>query len=241
LGRRDRILAKDGEVLKTAAMARRDGEFVWLWEAPERFGPKKLVAASKAENAPRIFKNPTEFPEKFEDRMAIINDIAKQIFPPKPSTEELHAIIAEMIQDGELEAFGIQLKPAAGLEPERVPLHMFSDPLRVNWDGSRVKRSGREYEQIKVRRRVEQTSEPSVPPPIKSHQPRPNGRPTKQDEIHRVIDEIAEAGFDLNSINREPACHLIRTEAIKRGLNTAIGYSDPVLKRAINLKLGPRQ
>jgi len=238
---RDRILAPRGGVLKTEEMARGDFEFVWLWEAPERFGPKKLIVASRAENVVRPFKQPTEFPDKFEDRMAQFSDILKQVFPPKPATEELRAVVAEMLSSGELEAFGIQVRPSPGVEPELVPRHMFSDPLKVNWDNSRIKRSGREYEEIEVRRSVAKAPEPPAPAARSQRAPRPNGRPTKQEEIHALIDEITKGGFDLNSINREPACDLLRAEAKKRGLNPAIGYSDPVLKRAINLKIGPRK
>jgi hypothetical protein len=218
-----------------------DEEFVWLWQAPEAFGPEDLVAASRAENVVRPFKNPTEFPEKFEDRMALINDIAKQIFPLKPATEELRAVVAEMIYAGELEAIGIQVAPAPSLEPEPVPRHMFSDPLKINWGNSRIKKSGREYEEIEVRWSVAPTPPPPTSAMTKPLGPRPNGRPTKQDEIHGLIDEITDGGFDLNSTTRKQACDFLCAEAEKRGFNTAIGYSDPVLKRALTFKLGPRK
>jgi hypothetical protein len=116
---------------------------------------------------------------------------------------------------------------------------MFSDATKVNWANSRVKKSGRLYEEVMVRWAASEAPTHAVQGQTSA--PRPNGRPTKQDEIHRLIDEIGEAGFDLNSIKREPACDFLRAEAEKRGFNTTIGYSDPVLKRALMFKLGPRK
>lgn len=215
-------------------MMQEDDEFVWLWEAPEVFGPSKLVEASAAENKPRPFVAPAIVPETFAERMALVGEMAKELFPLKPATEKLRAHVAGMLHSGELEAFGIQVSPAPSAEPEPVPRHMFSDALKINWANSRIKKSGREYEEIEVRR-----TRPIAPKATPAS--RRNGRPTKQDEILEIIDEITRSGFDLNSIKREPACDRIRAEAVKRNLNISIGYSDPVLKRALTVKLGPRK
>jgi hypothetical protein len=221
-------------------MTKGQSEFVWLREAPETFGPRKLVAASRAENKIRPFENPAKIPEKLEDRLALADAMFKQIFPPKPATEELRARIAEMLWSGELEAFGIQVAPSPGAEPERLPRHMFSDPLRIIWATSSVKKSGRHYEEIEVRRtaiEASSTSQADAPPTVS----RRNGRPTKHDEILAVIAAIAADGFDLNSIHRKPACDRVRAEAKKRGFNPSIGYSESVIKRALNQALGQRK
>ena len=222
-------------------MASSDSEFVWLWEAPERFGPKKLVAASRAENVVRPFENPTEFPDKLEDRLALASEIFKQVFPPKPATEELRARVAEMLWSGQLEAFGIQVAPSPSTEPERLPRHMFSDPIKINWASSSVKKSGREYEDIEVRRASTAAARSPAAPAELPTVVRSNGRPTKHDEIVGVIVAIGKGGFDLNSIDRKTACDRVRDEAQRRRFNIAIGYSESVVKRALNQVLGQRK
>lgn len=215
-----------------------DDEFVRLREAPEAFGPDALVAQSQAEREVKPFVAPTEIPDKLEDRIAQFGDMLKQLIPPTPATWELQAHVADLIWSGDLVAFGIQVAPTPGAEPELIPRHMFSDPAKVNWGNSRIKKSGRAYEDVMVRWAHEIQSQPAQDGPPA---PRPNGRPTKQEEINALIDEIGAEGVNLNSMKREQACDLLRAEAEKRGLNPAIGYSDPVLKRAITFKLGPRK
>ena len=67
------------------------------------------------------------------------------------------------------------------------------------------------------------------------------GSPSKANEIAKAIDGLMAHGVDLTNMERPKARALIRTFASEKlNANVAIGYSDPVIQRALFLRFGKR-
>jgi hypothetical protein len=68
------------------------------------------------------------------------------------------------------------------------------------------------------------------------------GRPTKMAEIKQAIDILLKNGVDLASIPRPKAYKAVRQcAASELKSNTQIGFSDPVIQRALLNRFGPRR
>ncbi|HLH11954.1 MAG TPA: hypothetical protein VKV77_08765 [Methylovirgula sp.] len=70
--------------------------------------------------------------------------------------------------------------------------------------------------------------------------PKPLGRPSKAAEIEAAIDALAADGIDLSKLARKDAYSRILQKAAKHGANVDVGFSIPVIQRALVRRYGPR-
>ena len=67
------------------------------------------------------------------------------------------------------------------------------------------------------------------------------GRPSKTPEIEHSIDTLLEKGVALAKMPRPKAYGAVRKAAAELKYNTEIGFSDPVIQRALSRRFGPRR
>jgi hypothetical protein len=67
------------------------------------------------------------------------------------------------------------------------------------------------------------------------------GRPSKTPEIEHSIDTLLEKGVALAKMPRPKAYAAVRKAADELKYNTEIGFSDPVIQRALGRRFGPRR
>ena len=69
----------------------------------------------------------------------------------------------------------------------------------------------------------------------------PPGRPTKRAEIERAIDDLVLSGVNLANMPRPTAYKAVKNRAAELGSNTKIGFSNPVIQRALQDRFGRRR
>lgn len=147
------------------------------------------------------------------------------------------ALIAGLIR-GKFEARGIRAPASPKLVREQIPSQFFEGRPKLKWDRGSASNLGIAFEHVEVRRvakvlslvarsgRQEGRSEP--------------GRPSKVDRVIKAINAVTARGEDLNAIKRKVAYNRIRAELTRTGIDVSIGFSDPVIQRALVLTLGKR-
>jgi hypothetical protein len=66
------------------------------------------------------------------------------------------------------------------------------------------------------------------------------GRPSKNAEIWAAIDALVADGIDLSKVPRKDAYLRVREKAVRLGANVEIGFSEPVIRRMLLRRYGPR-
>jgi hypothetical protein len=70
--------------------------------------------------------------------------------------------------------------------------------------------------------------------------PTPAGRPSKNAEIEAAIDKLISEGINLSKLPRKDAHSRICHTAARLGANVEVGFSAPVIRRALVRRYGPR-
>lgn len=143
---------------------------------------------------------------------------------------EIQRDMHDEICGGDLIAIGFLTSSQHRDSPEIISPDFFHD-AKIAWANSSVETLGRRYEGVRI-----------IPAhfvePTLGEARRP-GRPSKSDEIGRVIQTLHLDQPDLGTIDRKTACQLVREHAeSQHNANTKIGYSDPVILRALIGKYG---
>jgi hypothetical protein len=151
---------------------------------------------------------------------------------------EMQEVLRQRLYAGKLDAFGIKTKPEPGKGPQKIEPFIFKDNPKINWGKNTVENFGQKFEGIEVSRRT--VARQISPPPI--DESKETGRPSKAPEIMNAIQSLVAKGIDLNAMPRALAYDKIRRFAEEElGLNTRIGYSDPVIQRCLIRSVGKRR
>lgn len=220
-------------------MSEGKNRFIWLHSVPETFGSAKLLSKVRAEERAiqKARATPSEMSDDPTKQFELLMESLGKLMPPQPAYLELRKSVANQLHEGSLEAWGIQVVPLPGREPELVPRHMFSNPAAIKWASNKIKKSGRIYEDIQVRRAL-------VPMPSVTKRPITekgrNGRPSKESSIVEILHSLFKSPEEANLIPRKEAYGLILDEAKRQNIPTEIGFSKPVLLRCLNREFGNR-
>jgi hypothetical protein len=79
-----------------------------------------------------------------------------------------------------------------------------------------------------------------VQPESETDPGRIRGRPTKNADIEAAIEALIAEGVELPKLPRKDACALIRQKAAGHGASVEVGFSDPVIRRSLVRRYGPR-
>ena len=145
--------------------------------------------------------------------------------------------LLERLLEGRLEAFGVKTKPEIGHGPQKIPQFIFEKP-KVRWAARIIENYGYKFEGVTVRRAAAAATSATLP--IRNEQS-PTGRPSKANEIEKIIHLLTKRGVDLANMPRKAACDQIRDFAkAELKANITIGYSSPVIQRCLLRTLGKR-
>jgi hypothetical protein len=228
-------------------------KFVPLRSAPWTFASKRLRSARYAvqeasqksqksqlaeleERKKRASENPAEVSKVMLDTF---NDIIEGLNNWSAPELAMEASLLEKLQEGKLQAFGVQSAPKQSREFETIPSHFFLD-AKINWNGNKLTNFGVTYTAVRIRRPI---ASEATPESIKEG-PLPSGvrgRPSKTPEVERAIDYLVEKGVALAKIPRPDAYKAVRKAANELKYNTEIGFSDPVVQRVLSRRFGPRR
>jgi hypothetical protein len=228
-------------------------KFVPLRSAPWIFASKRLRSARYAvqeasqksqksqlaeleERKKRASENPAEVSEVM---LETFNDMIEGLKKWSAPELAMEASLLEKLQEGKLEAFGVQTAPKQSREFESIPSHFFLD-AKINWYGNKLTNFGVTYTAVRIRRLItsQSTQKAIEGVPVRSAA---RGRPSKTPEVERAIDHLLEKGVALAKIPRPDAYKAVRKAANNLKYNTEIGFSDPVIQRALSRRFGPRR
>ena len=147
--------------------------------------------------------------------------------------------LLQKLREGKLEACGVESAPNQKRHLEVLPEHFFVD-AKIKWDGNKVTNFGVTYSAVRVRRPIASEATPKAIEEGPSLS-RARGRPSKTPEVERAIDHLLERGVALAKIPRPDAYKAVRKAANELKYNTEIGFSDPVVQRALSRRFGPRR
>ena len=134
----------------------------------------------------------------------------------------MQASLLEKLQEGKLEAFGVQLAPKQSREFESILSHFFLD-AKINWDGNKLTNFGVTYTAVRIRRPI--ASQATLKAIDDERLPSgARGRPSKTPEVERAIDYLLERGVALAKIPRPDAYKAVRKAANELKYNTEIGF-----------------
>ncbi|MFZ0557934.1 MAG: hypothetical protein WAM55_01435 [Methylovirgula sp.] len=123
---------------------------------------------------------------------------------------------------------------ASGASREPVPPFLFDKP-NAKCDVGTNENFGSHFEAVRV-----QPLASSARAAIKQVAPTPPGRPSKSATIEAAIDALTAEGVDVSKLSRKDAYSRIREKASKLGANVEVGFSVPVVQRALVRRYGPR-
>lgn len=151
--------------------------------------------------------------------------------------DKMRKALVQRLRDSKLEAWGVQSAPKQKLNLERIQSHFFSD-AKINWNRNRISNFGVIYVAVGICRSVPAPNNKNI---LSSKNPS-LGRPSKASDVERAIDLLIERHVDVAAMPRPNAYRAIRRCA-ERDLkaNTSIGFSDPVIQRALQRRFGPRR
>jgi hypothetical protein len=203
-------------------------------EASEK--SKKSQLAELEGRKKRASQNPAEVSKVMLDTF---NDIAEGLKKWSAPELAMEVSLLEKLQDGKLQAFGVQSAPKQSREFETIPSHFFLD-AKINWSGNKLTNFGVTYTAVRIRPPIAGEAAPKAI----EEEPVPSGargRPSKAPEVERAIDHLLEKGVALAKIPRPAAYNAVRKAANELKYNTEIGFSDPVVQRALSRRFGPRR
>jgi hypothetical protein len=96
----------------------------------------------------RASENPAEVPKAMFETF---NEIIKGLKNWSAPELAMAASLLEKLQEGKLEAFGVQSAPKQSHEFETIPSHFFLD-AKINWEENKLTNFGVTYKAIRVRR-----------------------------------------------------------------------------------------
>ncbi len=128
----------------------------------------------------------------------------------------------------------IAAKPTSGTSREPVPPFLFDKP-KAKCKAGTIEDFWSHFEAVGV-----QPLASSAPAVSKQVGPMPPGRPSKSATIEAAIDALTAEGVDLSKLPRKDAYSRIRQKAAKLGANVEVGFSVPVVQRALVRRYGPR-
>jgi len=213
-----------------------------LSEAAWAFAPPHLRAEARRDKRPNL---PDVHP-------GLTQEEAKALLPPlfqgatdyfvllSAPIREMREKLLEKLRKRSVMALGIETKPSLSRVPIDIPSHMFADFPKINWERSTIENFGLRYEHVRIYHRDESCgcllqSRPAAPMPTNAA-----GRPSKESEIGAAISRIADKGIRIASMPRKAAYELVRNEATAMNRDTSVGYSDPVIQRALSRRFGKR-
>ena len=188
-----------------------------------------------------LLKKPA--PERFAEAFKILGEaLSAMQTDTRVRSEPLWAMQKSLVQKlevGKLEACGVQSSPKQKRTLEVLPEHFFVD-AKINWAENKVTNFGVTYGSVRVRRPIASEARPKAieEGPLPS---RARGRPSKTPEVERAIDHLLERGVALAKMPRPDAYKAVRKAANELKYNTQIGFSDPVVQRALSRRFGPRR
>jgi hypothetical protein len=205
------------------------------YAAQETSGKSKKSQLSSTE-LEAIQTNPAEASKLM---LETFNEIFEGLKKSSAPELAMAASLLQKLQEGKLEAFGVQLAPKQSREFESIPSHFFLD-AKINWNGNKLTNFGVTYTAVRIRRPIASEAAPKAieegPSPSGAR-----GRPSKTPEVERAIDYLLEKGVALAKIPRPDAYKAVRKAANELKYNTEIGFSDPVVRRALSRRFGPRR
>ena len=200
-----------------------------------------LRAEARKENIPNL---PIVRPDSTQEEakaalQPIIQGVADYIASIGLPKRKIRDALIEKLQNGTVRALGIETKPKNTRSEVEVAAYFFEDKPNISWERSVIENFGIRYEHVRVfdgralgRGLVEK---PMVPTPSSAA-----GRPSKKVEIEQVIASIVSKRIAIETMARKAAYSIIRDEAGAMGIDTSIGYSDPVIQRALLTRFGKR-
>jgi hypothetical protein len=189
------------------------------YAAQEASGKSKKSQLSSTE-LESIRKNPAEASEFM---LETFNEIVERFKKWSAPELAMAASLLQKLQEGKLEAFGVQTAPKQSREFERIPSHFFLD-AKIDWHGNKLTNFGVTYGPARVRRRPvasEATPKAIEEGPLQS---RARGRPSKTPEVERAINDLLEKGVALAKIPRPDAYKAVRKAASELKYNTEMVF-----------------
>jgi hypothetical protein len=224
------------------AMRRLINRLIPLSEAAWHFAPKNLkVELDRVRSLPaQTIKTPkAETPaEAIKAVFETIGNFTEHLGNRHQPIWEMQTLLLQQLSKGKFEAFGIMTKPEIGRDLQRIPTFIFENSSKVKWEQNAIENVGHKFEAIKVRRAG--SGSVKFSPIGKSLKEK--GRPSKADEINKAIDGLLAQGMDLANMERPRAQGKIKKYARDElKANTNVGYSKPVIQRALFLRFGKRR
>jgi hypothetical protein len=212
--------------------------------APPRLRNERFRAAERADEAAKSSKwgsKPTsgKAAETFESFAKGLGEIVEDLRIRSAPELAMRQHLLKKLREGKLEACGVQFAPKQKSQLESIPEHFFVD-AKINWNGNKVTNFGVTYTAVRVQRPVAREAAPKAI----GEGPLPSGvrgRPSKTPEVERAIDHLLEKGVALAKIPRPAAYKAVRKAANELKYNTEIGFSDPVVQRALSRRFDPRR
>jgi hypothetical protein len=167
--------------------------------------------------------------------------------------------VVDRLYTGHLDAFGVEIQ--TGNEPTHIPEYCFTRTATIDWVKDTVSAFEKVFHNVRVKSKHEQSDEPRTetelaePTPTQRESsdfrpqalpggntpPKAPGRHSKAPEIDQAIDHLIKQGLDPGSMPRPQAYNAVLRAAAELGLNTGIGFSDPVIQRCLLRRFGPRR
>ena len=105
-------------------------------------------------------------PEAFQEAIKMVAEaVSGMLTDARVKSEPLWAMqksLVQKLEDGKLEACGVQSAPKQKRHLEVLPKHFFVD-AKINWDGNKVTNFGVTYSSVRVRRPLSSAATPKKP------------------------------------------------------------------------------
>jgi hypothetical protein len=213
-----------------------------LRDAISKFAPRSLKLKLNQTESNTILPKDVDFSGSFLDRLHRMQPYMFAILDRNNARREINSkmtdYLFESLRSGRLIAQGIQTKPVIGHEKKIIPEFLFEDP-QIDLEKNAIENFGQRYEGVRIHQPKGGIGSTASLPRASASLAR-TGRPSKQGEIERAIDAVTSEGIALSQIPRKTARDMVRQKAKELGSNTDLGFSDPVIQRALVARFGRR-